>query len=170
MAIAHSSTTLPVGSWQVVPDGSHVGFVTRILGMVPVRGTYGGFDGELRVDPAGAGSGTLRIESATLTTGIKKRDKHLHSGDYFAAEEHPHLRFELEQLAPGAEGALTASGTLHIRDEAIAVSTPVSLEPKGQDGLRLEADLPVDHKATGLGWKAPKTVRVHLALVLERTR
>lgn len=165
-------TDLPAGDWSVVPARSVLGFETRILfGLIPVRGSYSGYDGNVRVDGTGGARGTLRVEAGTLTTGIKKRDTHLRSSDFFAAEEHPHVTFELTRLVPDAEGGLTATGTLHIREEVLPISTPVSLVRTDDDGLRLDADFDVDHGASGLGWKRiPSSIRVKAALALARTR
>src|ERR1700694_4865324 len=174
MAIAQSTQThpitLPVGNWQIVPADSELGFATRILfGLIPVRGRYSGYSGVLDVDEAGNASGALRIEVATISTGIKKRDAHLRSGDFFAAHEHPHMRFELLALVPNEDGSQTLSGTLRIRDEVLPIHTPVSVSTVGPDRLRIDADLEVDHSASYLGWKrVPSPVRVQAALTLER--
>jgi polyisoprenoid-binding protein YceI len=167
--------TLPVGDWRVVAADSELGFETRILfGLIPVRGRYSAYTGELHIDSAGRASGELRIDAATVATGIKKRDRHLRSTDFFAVEEHPHLRFELAALAADADGALMLTGTLHVRDEALPVAAPVSVEQAGPDKLRVDGDFNVDHRASGLrssgvGWKkVPETLRVKAALTLER--
>ncbi len=167
--------TLPVGDWRVVPDDSELGFEARIVfGLIPVRGRYSGYAGELHVDSAGDASGSLQIEAATVSTGIKKRDAHLRSTDFFAVEEHPQLRFELDALVPDPDGSLTSTGTLHVRNSALAIETPISIENDGPDRLRLNADLTLDHRASdlrssGSGWKkVPQSLRVQAALTLER--
>jgi polyisoprenoid-binding protein YceI len=168
--------TLPVGDWRVVVPDSELGFETRIVfGLLPVRGRYSGYAGELHIDDAGSARGELRIEAATVTTGIKKRDRHLRSTDFFAVDEHPHLRFELDALVPGADDALMLTGTLHIRDQALPIEAPVSVEQAGPDRLRVDGDFNVGHRASGLrssgvGWKkVPETVHIRAALLLERT-
>jgi len=167
---APAASQLPAGDWHVVPADSELGFETRIMfGLIPVHGRYSAYAGELHADAAGDASGSLYIDAATVRTGIKKRDNHLRSRDYFAVEEHPHLRFELSSLAPDAAGSQTVSGTLFIRGREIRIETPISLELAGPDRLRLSADFEVDHSHAGLGWKkVPDAVDVHAALALER--
>lgn len=163
---------LPAGDWHVVPARSELGFLTRaVFGLIPVRGRYSGYDGELHIDGAGHASGFLRIEAATIRTGIKKRDAHLRSTDFFAVEEHPHLKFELASLVPNPDSDLTMTGTLHIRDQALPIKTRVSVATLGADERRLDADFEVDHRASGFEIKRglPRTVRVQAALTLERT-
>jgi polyisoprenoid-binding protein YceI len=164
---------IPAGDWHVVPARSEIGFRTRaVFGLIPVRGRYSGYAGELEIDAAGSASGGLRIDAATISTGIKKRDAHLRSHDFFAVDEHPRLEFELASLAPDADRDLTMTGTLHIRDRAVPVKAPVSIATLGSDERRIDADFEVDHRACGFEIKRglPRTVRVRAALTLERTR
>jgi polyisoprenoid-binding protein YceI len=162
---------LSTGDWHVDPAQSELGFVTHIMfGLIPVRGRYSGFDGELHIDSSGSASGVLHVEAETISTGIKKRDTHLRSTDFFAVDKHPHMMFELTGLAPNAEGTVKLTGTLHIRDRALAIDTPASVAPAGMDGLRIAADFEVDHRAAGFEFKKlPRTVRIQAALTLEPT-
>lgn len=166
---AHQIPLSP-GDWRVAPARSELGFLTRMFGLIAVRGRYSGFDGELHIDGAGNASGVLRVEAETISTGIKKRDTHLRSTDFFAVERHPHLTFELTALIPSADGGVRLIGTLHIRDQALAVDTPVSVAPVGPDGLRIDADFEVDHRTAGFEIKRlPRTVRIQAAVTLEPT-
>jgi polyisoprenoid-binding protein YceI len=161
---------LSPGDWRVDPARSELGFLTHILRLVPVRGRYSGFAGELHIDAAGNVTGVLRVESETISTGIKKRDSHLRSSDFFAVERHPQMTFELAALTPNADGDLRLTGTLHIRDRALPIDTPVSVAPVGSDGLRIDADFEVEHRTAGFEIKRlPRTVRIQAALTLEPT-
>jgi polyisoprenoid-binding protein YceI len=175
MATTQSTRALPVplspGEWNLDPARSELGFSTRIMiGLVPVRGHYSGFDGELHIDSAGNASGTLRVEAETISTGIKKRDSHLRSKDFFHVDLHPHMTFELNGLTPNTDGAVTLTGTLHIRDRELPINTPVSVGLVDSDGLRINADFEVDHRAAGFEVKRlPRTVRIQATLTLARS-
>lgn len=90
---------------------------------------------------------------------------HLRSTDFFAADEYPHFRFELAAVASDADHNVTLTGTLHIRDQALPIETPVSVTKIGPDVLRLglEADLKVDHAPPAFAERFPKPVRVQAA-------
>jgi polyisoprenoid-binding protein YceI len=175
VATTHTPETHPIslsaGDWRVVPARSDLGFRTSILfGAITVRGRYSGFEGDLHIDSGGKASGALRVEAETISTGIKKRDTHLRSRDFFAVELHPHMIFELTQLTPNTDGGVTLRGTLHIRDRALAIEAPASLAVVGSDGLRIDADFEVDHRAAGFESKRlPRSVRVQASLTLART-
>jgi polyisoprenoid-binding protein YceI len=161
---------LSTGDWRVDPARSELGFLTRMFGLIPVRGRYNSFDGELHIDSAGNASGVLRVEAETISTGIKKRDTHLRSTDFFAVERHPHMTFELTALTPNADGGVSLTGALHIRDRAVLIDTPVSVAPVGSDGLHIDADFEVDHHTAGFEIKRlPRTVRIQAALTLAPT-
>ena len=164
-------TPLSPGDWQVDPARSELGFQTRVIfGLLPMRGRYTGYEGELHVDDAGNASGALRVEAETISTGIKKRDTHLRAKDFFHVELHPHMTFELTGLTPNSDGTVTLTGTLHIRDRALPINTPASVALVGSDGLRIDADFDVDHRAAGFEFRMlPRAVRIRAALTLERS-
>jgi polyisoprenoid-binding protein YceI len=174
MATTQSTEAHPIslspGDWRVDPARSELGFLTRILGLIPVHGSYSGFDGELHIDDTGNASGTLRVEAETISTGISKRDTHLRSKDFFHIEVHPQMAFELAGLTPNSDGAVTLTGTLHIRDRDLPIDTPASVALVGSDGLRIDADFEIDHHAAGFEFKRlPRTVRIQAALTLDRS-
>jgi polyisoprenoid-binding protein YceI len=145
-------TELPTGTWEVDASASELGFGARgMFGLVPVHGHFGEFTGTLTVDPAGA-RGELLIQAASLDTHNAKRDKHLRSADFFDVEAHPTVTFELTSVKPGPDGALAVSGTLRIRENAFAITTPVSVDRNGPDRLTLTTAIDVDRAAAGVGW------------------
>jgi polyisoprenoid-binding protein YceI len=40
---------LSPGDWRIDPARSELGFLTRMFGLIAVRGRYSGFDGELHM-------------------------------------------------------------------------------------------------------------------------
>lgn len=165
-------TPISAGDWRVVSARSELGFLTRtMLGLVKVRGRYSGFDGELHVDGAGAARGELRVQTETITTGIKRRDSHLRSKDFFHVDVHPQMRFELERLEPHGDGTAQLTGTLQIRDQSQRIDIPLSVSSTGPGEIHLNGDFEVDHRSAGFEFRfLPRRVRVHAALVLERGR
>jgi polyisoprenoid-binding protein YceI len=174
MASAHVAESNSVGlspsDWRVIEARSAVGFLAHSLfGLIVVRGRYSGIEGWLRIDGAGRARGGLRIDAATVSTRIKKRDAHLCSADFFAVDAYPHMTFELKSLAPIPHGSVTAIGMLRIRDHTVPIITPISMSALGPDGLRIDAGFEVDPRAAGFDTKRlPHTARIRAALVLER--
>jgi polyisoprenoid-binding protein YceI len=163
---------LPEGRWQVDPDGSEVVFKARALfGLLPVTGVFERFAGELAVDSAGAASGRLVVETATIVTGIARRDADLRSAAYFDADQYPQMSFIVDAIEAGVNSHLTARGSLKLLDATIPLNFPVQAIVHG-DHLHLEGSVKLDHDVAGLGWSKPvlvaKTVRAEAALTLNQ--
>jgi hypothetical protein len=106
---------LPSGEWYVDPGRSQVHFHTRAMfGLFPVLGRFERFGGALRVTEAGGASGELRLDAESVRTGIGKRDAHLRTPDFFYADAHPHVTFDLAEMTPDGDSH-QVSGTLRIR-------------------------------------------------------
>src|SRR5690606_37954567 len=65
------------------------------LGISNVEGQFGTFDITLQFDPADLKTvqTTATIDVGSIDTGIDRRDAHLRSDDFFAAEQHPQMTF-----------------------------------------------------------------------------
>jgi polyisoprenoid-binding protein YceI len=167
---AAPATAIPAGHWEVEPGSGNLQFRSRgMFGLAAVKGTFGAYEGELIVDPAGA-SGELRIQATTLDTGNERRDTHLRSADFFDVDTHPVVTFTLTDVAVGADGALEASGVLKIRTNTLPVTAPLTAETDGEK-LHLKTAISVDRAAAGVGWsklgmiKGPAHLDAHVVLV-----
>jgi polyisoprenoid-binding protein YceI len=153
-----NSGALPSGDWHVDPARSQVHFHTRAMfGLFPVLGKFERFSGTLHVPDAGEASGELRLEAESVRTGIGKRDAHLRTEDFFYADAHPHVTFDLAELRPDGD-AHQVSGTLRIRDKALPIDAGATITANGS-ALQIDARFPVNHHAAGLGWAKPGMVR-----------
>ncbi len=166
-----STDTLPLGRWRVDPIASELAFRARsMFGLVGVRGTFSGYEGELEVDENGA-RGELRVPTATLNTNNPQRDKHLRSNDFFDVVDYPTMTFELNDVRPAAGNGLMFDGILSIRGNPLPIEAP--LEAVVDDGgrLHLATTVAVDREAAGVGWNKIGMVRgpakLRASIVLE---
>ena len=116
-------TLLPTGTWKVDPDHSSAGFSVKHMGIATVRGRFGAFEGELRVDQDGNLTADGEADVATIDTGSEQRDAHLRSPDFFAADEHPRVSYRVTDVQPLDEDTFNVTGDLTIR----GVTAPVEL-------------------------------------------
>jgi YceI-like protein len=87
------------GRWRIDPQASHARFVARTLaGLVKTPGRFRSLSGHLVVDGAHA-AGALVIDSSSIDTGNRIRDRHLRSRDFFDVERHPALRYEMRSIS-----------------------------------------------------------------------
>jgi polyisoprenoid-binding protein YceI len=87
------------GHWSLDLDATTVEFHTKIMRVIPVRGTMKPIEGGARVGSDGAIDGRLILDATTIDTGIKKRDVHLRTADFFDANSHPKIIFALSRFA-----------------------------------------------------------------------
>lgn len=108
-------------------DAAHtaVGFSVKHLMITNVKGEFKKYDANIDFDAASKSFKTFKanIETASVDTGIVKRDAHLKSDDFFLSDKFPKMTFEMKSYeADGDEGKM--SGNLTIR----GITKPVVLE------------------------------------------
>ena len=157
---ATTATSLPeqlasgslAGDWVLDPARSRVALATRSMwGLAPVRGTFGTVSGEGTVATGGRISGAITVGAASVDTGIKRRDEHLRSADFFDAATHPSITFTSQHVAATTDG-LTVTGLLRVRDRTDSLTFPVSVTPAADGSVQLDTEIVVDRSGFGLTW------------------
>ncbi len=141
----------------------------------------GTFRGEFSQIDASLSDGTLvgKVKVSSLTLKDEKLTGHVLSPDFFDAEQYPEIIFQSTSLSI-SDGALTAEGTLTIKDKTVPVTATghiagpaVTLGDVEKIGIDLETT--IDREAVGLNWNAPlpkggfalgKTVTITVSLEL----
>lgn len=152
-----TKTFLPVGTWSVDPSHSSAGFSVKHMGIATVRGRFGAFEGQLRVDEDGGVSGFGAADVATIDTGDEKRDGHLRSADFFSADEHPRVSYEVTAVEPVDEETFKVIGDLTIRGitapvELTAVVEGTDVDPWGNERVAITASGSLRRSDYGLTW------------------
>ncbi|HEY5395495.1 MAG TPA: YceI family protein [Trebonia sp.] len=139
------------GSWTLDGARSSVGLRTKsVWGLVKVKGVFGQVAGAAVISAAGQATGTITVSAASLDTGIKKRDDHLRSADFFDAAKYPDITFSATSVTLSGESA-TVAGTLTVRDQTKPVSVSGTVSAHA-DELSLDAELPVNRGHHGMSF------------------
>jgi polyisoprenoid-binding protein YceI len=144
MSTTVSRTIVPVGTWNVDPSHSKVGFAVKHMGIATVRGEFKGFEGSLQIGDdlsTATANGTVKVE--TIDTNEPQRDGHLRSGDFFDAEKHPEITFESTRIEPIDDESFSVTGnlTMHGVTGEIVLRAEVQgsdVDPWGNDRVGLE--------------------------------
>jgi polyisoprenoid-binding protein YceI len=140
------------GSWALDGARSSVGLRTKsVWGMVKVKGVFSQVSGAAVISPAGEATGTITVVAASIDTGMKKRDDHLRSADFFDAAKYPDITFSAASVTLTGEGAVV-SGTLTVRDQTRPVTVNGTVSAQGADEISLDAELPVNRGEYGLSF------------------
>jgi len=139
------------GRWVLDPTASSVAFRHRTLwGLAAVRGTFTGIAGEGESGADGSVRGTLTIDTASLHTKNRVRDRHLRSAAFFAAADHPTITYVVENVRAVGEGGLAVTGTLDVRGISRPLIVPATVAEDADGGASLRADVDIDRSAFGM--------------------
>ena len=120
-----ASSALFAGTYNVDVSHSNVGFTVKHMMITNVKGEFKTYDAQIDFDEATKSFKTFsaNVNTASVDTGIEKRDEHLRSDDFFASEKFPKMTFVMKSYqADGNEGKM--KGDLTIR----GITKPVVLE------------------------------------------
>lgn len=138
---------------------SQINFVadSRLLS---AHGTFQRWDAEILFDAAAveATSLTINIDATSIDTRIERRDAHLKSNDFFAADSFPQITFVSTFVNnAGDNGSLRISGDLTIRGKTKRITIPARLnffDPQNQMG-RVTGEFVVDRSEFGVSFQSP---------------
>ena len=148
---------IPEGSYKL--DGAHskVGFSIAHLVISTVEGRFNSYEGTIVIDKNIAKSSVeAKINVASIDTGIKDRDDHLKSPDFFDAAKNPSITFKSKKVSL-KDKELTVNGDLSIK----GITKAVTLKGKylgavkdgyGQEKVAFDLSTKINRKDFGLTW------------------
>lgn len=140
-----------IGTWVLDPNRSSFVFKNKTMwGLANVKGHFGKFTGEGHVDTAGKVSGRIDINAASLGTGIKRRDNHLRSADFFDAENYPDIAVTVSGVDTAEEDQLNVRAELSIRGNTVALPMRVHGEVLDDGAVRLTTTTTVEREQLGV--------------------
>jgi len=113
-------------TFTIDPSHSQVLFKVRHLGLSTVTGRFGTFTGTFQLDPASGqtGAASLSVDVASINTDNERRNAHLKSPDFFAADSFPKITFVSTGVTKGKGNTYKVAGNLTMR----GVTKPVVLD------------------------------------------
>jgi polyisoprenoid-binding protein YceI len=120
----------PKGTWKLDPNHTVIGAVARHLMVTKVRGRFTSFEGAVHIGEALEDSwAELRIDAASIDTGVEQRDEHLRSADFLDVEHFPQITFRSTKVEQTGDDRLEVTGDLTIR--GLTRSVPLEVEFEG---------------------------------------
>lgn len=151
----------PASTWNIDPEHSAVEFKVRHLMVSNVKGVFGKVAGVVTVDDKDLtkSSVSATIDTASIDTGVAKRDTHLKSADFLEVDKYPTMTFASTQIVKsGNAGGFKLIGdlTLHgvTRKVALDVEGPAPQikDPMGNIRSGASATTKINRKDFGLTW------------------
>ncbi|MET8625692.1 YceI family protein [Kitasatospora sp. NPDC004669] len=149
------------GDWAIDAMHSEIGFSVRHAMVTNVKGRFTEYDGKLRLDGAtpGNSSADLVIKVASIDTNQAQRDEHLRTGDFFAADTYPEIRFRSTSTELLGDDSYRMVGELTIKDTTRPVIldlefTGSATDAYGAERVGFEGKTVVDRTDFGLTYNA----------------
>ncbi|MFF5334969.1 YceI family protein [Streptomyces sp. NPDC013181] len=149
------------GDYTIDPAHSSIGFTVRHAMVTNVRGSFAEHEGSLTLDGSNPANSTASIDVkiASVDTGIKDRDGHLVSGDFFDAEKFPLMTFRSTSAEQLGGDKYRVTGDLTIKD----VTRPLAIDLEfngsatdvyGNERVGFEGSAEILRSDWGLTWNA----------------
>ncbi|NEC66115.1 YceI family protein [Streptomyces sp. SID9727] len=149
------------GDYTIDPAHSSIGFTVRHAMVTNVRGSFAEHEGSLKLDGTDPANSTASIDVkiASVDTGIKDRDGHLVSGDFFDAEKFPLMTFRSTSAEQLGGDTYRVTGDLTIKD----VTRPLAIDLEfngsakdvyGNERVGFEGSAEILRSDWGLTWNA----------------
>ncbi|MFF7336692.1 YceI family protein [Streptomyces sp. NPDC008163] len=160
-AVVDPALAALTGDYTIDPAHSSIGFTVRHAMVTNVRGSFAEHEGSLKLDggdPANS-SASIDVKIASVDTGIKDRDGHLVSGDFFDAEKFPLMTFRSTSAEQLGGDKYRVTGDLTIKD----VTRPLAIDLEfngsatdvyGNERVGFEGGAEILRSDWGLTWNA----------------
>jgi len=147
-------------TWNIDPDHSSIGFKVRHLMVSNVKGTFGKVQGVVNVDDQDVSRShvNVTIDTASIETGVAKRDTHLRSPEFLDVAKFPTMTFASTRVEKNGTNGLKVTGnlTLHGVTRAVVLDvegpTGQSKDPWGNFRRGASANTTINRKDFGLTW------------------
>ncbi|MCY1044082.1 YceI family protein [Corallococcus sp. bb12-1] len=150
---------MPLQTWQLDTTHTTVGFTVRHMVVAKVHGRFTRFEGKvtLQGDDFTKASVEVKLEAASLDTGVEARDNHLRSPDFFDVAAFPKLIFRSKRVEAVKGDHYRVVGDLTVRDQTHEVVLDAELlgrakDPFGTERIAFQATTHLDRKQFGLTW------------------
>lgn len=126
-----------------------------------VRGRFGRVSGVVLMDPAepDTASAEVRIDTASIDSGLTMRDDHLRSAEFLDAEQYPVIAYRTTRVHLLRPGKYVVQGELSMRGVTREVplwvdSAGVVTDPWGMQRAGFSATTRISRSDFGLTWNA----------------
>lgn len=144
--------------YKIDPAHSSLTFSVRHLGINSVKGYFDQFEGSLHLENGQIREAACTIQVPSINTGVKQRDDHLRSPDFFDAANYPTITFKTKKVEKtGDQTVLVADFTM--RGVTKELRLPVKLsgpikDAEGKTRVGLEGRVTLNRKDYGINFNA----------------
>ncbi|MFH0933176.1 MAG: YceI family protein [Nitrospirota bacterium] len=148
-----------MAKWVIDPDHTVAGFSIRHLMIANVRGHFSKITGTIHFDYSDVTHSSVQvtIDAASICTGIKKRDEHLRSPDFFDVDKYPQITFKSTKVEITGSNRCKVNGdlTIHMITRSVTLEAeyfgPIK-SPFGATSMGFAATTMINREDYGMAW------------------
>lgn len=159
LGLALVSAPAFASNWVIDAAHSEIGFSVRHLMVSNVKGKFTKFEGTINLDDKDITKSVVEvsIDANSVDTGLKDRDDHLKSPDFFDTAKNPKLTFKSTKVEKAGKGLkVTGDLSLHGVTKSVVLNveevTGDVKDPWGNVKRGATASTVINRKDFGLNW------------------
>lgn len=143
-----------------VIDANHslIGFSVRHLTISNVHGRFAIFSGTIHYNEQDVTKSSVEFnaKAESIDTGVKPRDEHLRTADFFDVAKYPDITFKSTKIAQsGGQYQMTGNFTMHGVTKEITfpfqLTKPIK-DPRGNTRFGIEAEFTINRQDYGINY------------------
>ena len=139
------------GTWDLAADRSTVTFGNRTFwGLANVAGTFSDVRGGGQWNLPNGIDGHLVITAASVDTGIRKRDEHLRSADFFDVQQHPTIGVVVGSGEITGPDTVVLHARLAVKGIERSLDLPATVSMLADGAVRIAADATINRQDFGI--------------------
>jgi polyisoprenoid-binding protein YceI len=148
------------GTWTAVPEQSSITVKAKgMWGLATVKVRFTELTGEGQITAPQTVSGHLDVKASSVQTGIRQRDNHLRSADFFEAEKYPDIKIVVTRAEAVTTDTVDLHAELTIKDTTKPVILKTTVTPVGDGGMRLSPHATVNRQDFGVDGNLMGSIR-----------
>lgn len=152
LAVLLAATSAPAATTKYDIDAAHsnIGFSIPVAGgLSHVRGKFNEFTATIVHDDRDVTKSSVEatIKTASIDTGIERRDAHLRTADFFDAEKYPEITFKSTRIEKSGKG-FVAHGTFTMHGVSKQIALPFTINGVTKDEKTGKTTLGATARAT----------------------
>lgn len=145
-----TTTILPTGTWTIDASATTVTVTVKKLGFLTVPATFDVTSGTIEIDDNNQISNvTISVDAASYASPNAKRNEHVRSDDFLAADTYPEITFSCSDVSSDGE-TYDATGTVTIKGKTTPANVTVSSVAFDETRGSFAASATVDRIALGI--------------------
>jgi polyisoprenoid-binding protein YceI len=141
----------PSSTWALDAARTTIGFHSpSFWGLLKVKGTFTKVEGTGQAAAPDLAGGHVRIDAASVSTGIGKRDAHLRSADFFDVEKYPTIGLTLDKAVVTGPSTLELNTTIMIRGIEQRLDLPATVTVLDGGAVRIVTKAQLNRQEFGV--------------------